>query len=555
MKIHTPICAALLAAAPLASAQWETTTYTLKGGWNAIHLSGSATYDDIANLLPPQVEEVWRWNPNPTQVQFTSTPLLPSAGTPEWSVWKRLQPEDSTLSQLTGQASYLVKCSGTTSNSYTLALRQSPMPPANQWVRNGANLLGFPAAGSGASAPFFNQYFATFPIATVTNARIFKYVGGELGAANPMQVFSPAMERLDRTQAYWFSAEVTGNFTTPIEINLGTEGGLAFGRTGSQITAQIRNRTAAPVTLTFAPTASEAAPTGQTPITGSVPLTLRTFNTTTLNWEETPIASAFQQVVAPQQSVEIRFGINRTEGAMADAPTDAFFASILRVTDGGNLMDVRLPVSATRASLAGLWIGDITLTGVDDGGTPREFPLRTLLHVSDDGTASLLSKVFLGKTTFGEQAVCTDESLLDPAHLATARRLVATHLPLDRVLTSGTGSVEIGGTLVRTVQIPFDDPTNPFVHQYHPDHDNKNPRGQPLPAGVESYHITRTCTFNFTATPPEGSGVSSGWGSSVIGGEYQETITGLKSTPIVLSGTFELRRASELGTLLVPLVP
>ena len=72
-----------------AHAQWQTTTYTLKGGWNAIHLSGDASYNTIENLLPATVEEVWRWNPNPNQVQFTSSPLIPSAGTPEWSTWRR----------------------------------------------------------------------------------------------------------------------------------------------------------------------------------------------------------------------------------------------------------------------------------------------------------------------------------------------------------------------------------------------------------------------------------------------------------------------------------
>lgn len=122
-------------------------------------------------------------------------------------------------------------------------------------------------------------------------------------------------------------------------------------------------------------------------------------------------------------------------------------------------------------------------------------------------------------------------------------------MPLDQVATSGSGSVDVPGTLVRTITVPFNDPSNPFVHQYHPDHDNKDRRFANLEAGVESYDITRTCTFTFTASPPPGSGVTSGWGSSVLGGTYTETIAGIHKEPITLSGTFELQRASEIGTL------
>ena len=38
-------------------------------------------------------------------------------------------------------------------------------------------------------------------------------------------------------------------------------------------------------------------------------------------------------------------------------------------------------------------------------------------------------------------------------------------------------------------------------------------------------------------------------GSTIIGGTYTETITGIHKDPIEMSGSFELRRASEDGTL------
>jgi hypothetical protein len=349
-----------------AHAQWKTTTYTLKGGWNAIYLTGDATQDTLDNLLPGTVLEVWRWNPNPTQVGFTQSPLIPSSGTAEWSVWKRGIPAESSLTQLIGQMAYLVKCSGTSSNTYSVPLKQSPQLPANSWVRNGANLLGFPTFKNGSTYPTMSSYFATFPAAIAVNTKIYRYVGGDLGSTNPTQVFSTSNERLDSTQAYWFSAEVTGDYYAPLEISPSSNGGLAFGRDGSFIKVLVRNRSAAAVTLTLTPVDSESAPTGQTGIVGKVPLTKRSFNAISKAWTETPITAAYTEAIGPNSTVELIFGINRADAMMTAASSEALFASLLRITDSSNLMDVYVPASAQASSLAGLWVGDVSLTNVSN---------------------------------------------------------------------------------------------------------------------------------------------------------------------------------------------
>lgn len=346
-------------------AQWKTTTYALKGGWNAIYLNGDAPQDSLENLLPASAIEVWRWNTNPTQTQFAQSPLIPSAGTPEWSVWKRGLPLESSLSQLFGQSAYLVRCAGNSTNSYSVSLKQSLRMPESSWVRNGANLLGFPSYKNGSTYPTFASYFATFPAAIASNAKVYKYVGGDLGAGNPLQVFSPSNERLDATQAYWFSAEVAGNFVAPLEITPSSANGISFGRSGSVVTVRIRNRTAAAMTLTFSPEVSEAAPAGQAPVVGAVPLTRRTFNAVSMQWTETAFSSSFTEAIGPQGSLELSFGIYRAASAMT-AAADALFASFVRVTDSANLMDVRIPATARKSSLAGLWIGDVSLTNVSN---------------------------------------------------------------------------------------------------------------------------------------------------------------------------------------------
>ena len=707
--------------AATAHAQWKTTTYTLKGGWNSIYLHGDASYASLETIFASQtaVEEIWRWNPNPTQVGFTASPLIPSAGTPEWSVWKRGSPAESSLSKLIGQMAYLVKCSGTSSTTYSVQIPQKVLPPSATWVRNGANLLGFPTLKNGSTYPTMVSYFANFPAAIASNAKIYKYVGGELGPGNPQQVFSTSSERLDRNQAYWFSAEVTSDYYSPIEISPSSNDGLAFGRDGSFIKVLVRNRSAAAVTLTLSPVDSESAPSNTPGFVGKVPLTKRSFNATSLVWIETPITASYTEAIGPSSTVELIFGINRGDALMTAASPGALFASLLRITDSSNLMEVYVPVTARASSLAGLWVGDVSLTNVSNkvsngaqakatltdgvitgltvvgsggfgytsppavtlapphansnvtatatatidadglltavtpevggsgyltsplvtivgssdvaaevtailtngtvtgynvtaagsgyttapaiilsgppanaqatatatvangsvtgftvstGGsgyekapavtidlpppqtgssTPTPFKLRTLLHLTDGGTARLLSEVYLGQLAVAPNDVglCTSESLLKQNALASAQCFSSSHLPMDQVITSGGGSFATGQTLTRVINVPYNDATNPFVHAYHPDHDNKNARGEGLSAGVESPDITRTCQFIFTASPPAGSSVTSGWGSSVIGGNYIETMNGVHKDPLILSGTFELRRASQIGTL------
>ena len=545
-KLIVALCSLLLT--PLAHAQWQNTTYTLKSGWNAIYLHGDATHATPAQLFAayPAVTEVWRWNPNPNEVQFTSTPMIPSAGTSEWSVWKS-DGSASSLGQVIGQTAYLVKCSAATS----VIIAQKVLPPSAAWVRNGANLMGFPSKLTGSLYPTMGSYFATFPAAIASNVKIYKYNGGDLGPGNPVQVFSTSTERVDRNQAYWFDSEVVGNFYAPVEISISNGSGLDFGRTGSTITVRLLNRSSTVSTVTIAPVASANAPTGQEDITAAVPITRRVFNAGTASWTETAIDAEFTEVVGANAAVELSFGIDR---AAMTGSSNAFFASLLRLTDSANLYDILLPVTARKASLAGLWIGDAVVGGVQSKtagytgtATAQTYNLRYIVHVDDAGNARVLSQVYLGQLAGAtpQPGICTAESALSVADKASARRIVAAHLPLDRVLDGGT--MALGGSLSCTISTPFNDPTSPFVHQYHPDHDNKSGT-TPLVSGQESYDLGRAVTFAISAAAPAGVSAT-GYGANVIAGNYTEVLTGLRKDSVTVTGTFSLRRVSEIGTL------
>jgi hypothetical protein len=429
-KLIIALCSLLLTS--LVHAQWRTTTYTLKGGWNAIYLPGDATYNTIDNLFPSAVLEVWRWQPNPNGVQFTTSPLTPSDGTAEWATWKR-DGSVLTLSRLVGQSTYLVKCSGTTSNTYSVTLKQSPQLPANSWVRNGANLLGFPSFKNGSTYPTMSSYFATFPAAISAGAKVYKYVGGDLGPANPVQIFSTSSERLDATQAYWFSAEVTGNFYAPLEISPSSNAGLVFGRDGSTAKILVRNPSAAVVNISLSPVTSETAPSGQTTVAAAVPLTRRTYNAGTMQWVETPITAAYTESISPNSTVELNFGINRGDATMTAAAADALFASFLRITDS-TLLDVYVPVTAQKASQAGLWMGEITLTNVSNKVSNGAQATATIT----DGVVTGLSVVGSGGFGYTTPPVVTIPAP-SPNAAATATAAVGVNMTVTSLTPASLG--------------------------------------------------------------------------------------------------------------------
>lgn len=549
----------LLGVSITAQAQWYSKTYSLATGWNGIWLSGDATYSTVGNLFAayPQVQEVWRWNPNPDQIGFTGSPSTPSTTSAEWTVWKRSDPAEQKLTKLLGNSSYLIRCSAATS----VTLKQMALPPSATWLVSGANFIGLPGFGPGdATSPLLSTYLASFPSALTTvlapGTKIYKYVGGELGASNPMQVQAGA-ERLHPGRAYWFEAAVASDFTAPVEYEMPTSQGLAFGRTQTAMTMGVTNRLTTDVTLNVRLESSEAAPAGQPGVTGGVALTRRVFNSTTGSYDETPVdATGFAVTVAGSGRANLDFGVNRS----AVVETDAFRASVLRITDSANLTDVRLPVSALAASPGGLWIAraevtDVgsTVPGVTGTKTSQPFPLVFLIHVDGQGVARLLSQVFIGKLATADQplGLCVSEAkVLTKAQSGLQPyRYVSCQLPGVSSI-SGSGALSAGSSMTWNITVPHTDPTNPFLHTYHPDHDSLDESfSATLASGEETYTVGRTCVFSFTAQPPNGSSVQ-GWGTTILGGTYAETLRGLNGQrDLNVGGTFAMRRISELTNI------
>ena len=546
-----------LASAP---AQWVTRSYPLVTGWNGIWLAGDASYTTVADLFAayPAVTEVWRWNPNADQTNFVQTPSEPTTASDEWTVWKRNDSDEQLLSRMVANSSYLIRSTA----AATLSVKQLVVPPTATWLISGANFLGFPSASGSdiTPAPTLSRYLASYPSASTTvlatTTKIYKYIGGELGPGNPLRV-APGTETLEKGKAYWFNVATVGNFTAPVEYEVASSAGLAFGRTQAVMSVGITNRSTTSLTLTVALGASESAPGSQPAVSGGVPLTQRVFNSSTNSYTETPMGGSFTVTIAASGRTTLDFGIDRSK---MTGTADAFYASILRFTDSAGLSDVSLPVSGQTASTAGLWLMNTQVSQVSqvgssvgsDSTTPQPFPLLFLAHVDSAGNARLLSEAFVGKltTTGNPVGICISESRVLGFSASDLKpvRYFASQMPTSITSILGTGAMATGSTLSWVIPILFNDPTNPFVHNYHPDHDNLNAKGEALTAGQESFTINRNCQFTFTADPPDGNYVA-GWGTTVLGGAYLESISGLHKQVLQVGGTFRMRRLSEIASI------
>ena len=286
----------------------------------------------------------------------------------------------------------------------------------------------------------------------------------------------------------------------------------------------------------------------------------RVFSSATATNTDTAITGAYTEVIPPLSEVQLTVGVDRSK--MTAAPGTEY-DSFLRFTDSSSMMNILLPCSASVANLAGLWVGSVQVSGVaptavgsSGATTARPFPLRIIIHVDNLGVARLLSEIYSGKLAGSAEPVglCTREPALQLDQKQYATRLTAGHLPLNSVVPCSNGSFALGTYMDFVVPLSFNDPSNPFIHTYHPDHDNRDARFVPYTiGGTESYTIIRTMRFVFSsATTTLGTDpTSSTWGGSRMVGAYTESITGIHRQTLTVSGIFELQRLNEIGALVI----
>lgn len=585
-----PLALLLLLFALSSHAQWLTQTFNLTAGWNAVYLhidASHTTLTDLAGGDPANpILEIWQWRPASSTMQFTQNPQTPSDSGSQWACWIRTSPESSTLSRLAGNVAYLVRLPAK-APPYAWRVKGVPLAPMHTWTTTGLNLVGFPTPAT--TPPSFEQFLSLAP-GLQQNAEVYRYVGGELGVDNPARVFAFRTVPVMRGQAFWVRAGGMYNrYFGPFEVISGS-GGTLFGRTRTVCSVRLRNLTAGSLTVWLDLLPSESAPAGQSAVNGAPPLLVRgNLDPTTVVYSGQPLKTGQPRswALAPQgqpgSDVEIVLGINRSE--MTGAPGDLFAAS-LRFTDSIGLSQVDLPVSAAVASPAGLWVGKAMVSQVgaclkqysrdanDElvtspqgsyvvssvktnlGAVGRLFPLQLVVHNPAVGQpATLLQRVYMGVDADTNMIVATSETALHPGHLDMARRISVTHLPWTSENTGWEfdGNLGASSTITASVHLDYDDhASNPFLHTYHPDHDNRDATFRNvLPQGGESYSVRRTITLK--VIPPTSDFASLTSTGQNVSGEYAETITILglaRDGGLTDSRQFQVKGAFNLTRLL-----
>ena len=131
---------------------------------------------------------------------------------------------------------------------------------------------------------------------------------------------------------------------------------------------------------------------------------------------------------------------------------------------------------------------------------------------------------------------------------------------MEPLALEGGAFMDGGATLSATYTQEYDDKTNPFVHSFHPQHDNiafNNQRPSKLGSGdegtgeYESWGVTREISLTFTSEDPTGAASADAWNRTITGGIYEETVHGLtgQGRPIKTRGAFRLTKVNDCPTL------
>ncbi len=582
----------LLAFTHCLHAQWLTQSLDLKAGWNAVFLHVDASHTTLDSLVGNDpsnpILEVWQWQPGST-AQFIETPLEPNNLGSEWFSWVRGQ-AGAEFQNLVGDSAYLVKV-GATVGSYTWHIKGHPVAPRHQWRIDGLNLIGFSTAPN--SPPNFAPFLEKSTDLQELNTELFQYVGGDIGPNNPVPVEGPLLNTtpVRRGEAYWIrNGEVFNRYFGPFEVILPNPEGVNFrDNLGSQ-GFRLRNLSPDPLTISLELVQSELpVPSEQTPITGIPPLLIRgQLNTADFTYGHTSLPLAGTRTWTlnrrNQEGSEVQVVLGLDRSAIQGEPGD-LLAGVLRFTDSLGYSQVDVSVSAEVSSPAGLWMGSASVTQVGqylksfardgedkpvlnaDGryqvnnvntnmaGVASPAPLRLIVHNPDAGQARLLQRVYFGFDSAKKYVVSNSETSLDPTRFADARRLSASHLPWSETNPGWPFDARmVQGAILkaRVTTATGDQGANPFLHTYHPDHDNLDALFQKeLARGVESYSIVRDITLS-VLPPADDFEARTSSGLSFFG-EYQETIQllgrGTDARRYDVRGFFNLQRINDLPDL------
>lgn len=523
-------------------------------------------------------------------MEFDLDPRDPFPRSADWQYWFAAEAGVSTFTKLLAGESYEIFVA-TNADPAVLEIKGRPVLNPARWLPGEANLVGLPvSSNTPISFTDFFSFSSDFVMSPAT-ATVFRVSGPN----NTLQrVWTPATERPGRGEAFWIVAGPNARqYNGPIQVRTETPSRLLdFGPSISPRTLVIQNLTTNSRSIQIRQQASAAPPAlpGIPGLLGPVPLLYKDALT---DQSYQPFPEIFETNLAPRARLDLSLAPDPQ--ALTNGTPNSAWQSLLRITDAHNAkftpatVDLLVGVScdgrvANPADVRGLWIGQVTVTDVEraatrlgvvnawaaDGPVPvsQPFVFRVIVHVDALGTVRLLQRALLAwrleetdperlaePPTNAVLEILSDESAAAAYSVqypdAKIVRISSPNFPLMSPVSAATGSV-FGASMDFDVTIPFDDPVNPFLHRYHPQHDNlryDNGVATNVPEGVESYTISRALQFRFSPIDPVLGVTNRQWGIAEQGGMYEETVNGLNKT-IRTRGTFRLQRVSSVDEVI-----
>lgn len=566
----------LLVIAPVSAQQRHTQQVDLHPGWNAVFLEVQP--DDIeidAAFAGLPVASIWRFIPDTPGADFISDPAEGLLSVNGWyGYFPEPRPEAflTNLFTLTGNQTYLINLDGSSTVSWTISGK--PVLRDHRWAAGAFTLAGFNVAASG--APTFAEYFEGS--AAHEGQAIY-----QLSAAGVWELVNNAATTIDSNRAYWVFTEGGSNFQGPLEVSVDSDGELEFGTAVSRERIVLENNSSVATDVVIRRLGNPNMP---------LEFELVDPDANETSWPRLPAQLAlpiaangdafFTVAVRRQDFTEVRMeelleisngmGVRKLVFVGADTLQPSIPASVLGDTLNG------AKATAPTNAFAGLWIGDARVDKVSEaqlaGVTPEPasggFPIRLLIHINDDGNLTFLKEViklfeegtfktspedpdFVTTDVPGRYVLVTDESLIPNFTGSISRggesvgvRYSTVSFDFPEELLALPGTFALDQDFIGTIVIPSTMPTNPFLHRYHPDHDNRD--AQFLNFQLEAPELTREFTLNFSSVDPTGAD-DPAYGSSIIGGTYSEAISGLHRNRIFVEGQFQLRRISSIAVL------
>jgi hypothetical protein len=529
---------------------------TLEAGWNAVFFEVEPSNTDPAVVfasLGANLLSVWTWNPNAGTVEFIQNPVQLIPSSPQMLNYQPDDPQNivTNLYAIRGNQAYLIHVSA----GATLTVTGEPKVPKINWKPNSFNLVGFHV--NAVNPPLFHDFFEP------SSAHNGEFVSGRAtpeiyqldnATSSWVPVLSPSVP-MKKGEAFWVYTQGSSEFNGPVAVQLERADGLHYGDTLTRQDVVFKNDSDEQQTISMS--LSEGAPSSRL-----------------FYWKLNEASNIFEWVtfppanlaIAPGESERLSLGVKRDGLSSADS-------LVANIDVEAGVTVFQIPLSLEGIDVAGLWVGQAVVNEVNEVNavapdnvkttpTGSEFSFRIIVHVDDGGQAKLLSHVIqmwdenLPNGPAGP-VLFTDDGLM-PNYTGTTMRdgkTVGRRISAPAFHNFGQSEPMGGnfgiqaGVLTTTLDLPENDPTNPFIHRYHKDHlipGDDTPEDQ-------KYSIERAVTLTFQDQDADGNNIVGsnglGWGSSDMGGTYQETINGIHKKELTIKGTFLLHRVSKKGSL------